>query len=187
MKRTWTSIDWKETGARQGWKCASCTIAIDATAELDHTVALSNGGTNDASNAQLLCVTCHKNKSQWEEKERIAKCRKKLEARTRRQSLPRQSDTLGKALENVLSDDDKFDFSLYVCPLSFIRHRCLLSSYAVGGAESEDPASPSSPVERLRFLGSAGLKSPDISSLRGVAHAASAASSSHSASGTALL
>ena len=187
MKRTWTSIDWKETGAAQGWKCASCTTAIDATAELDHTVPLSNGGTNDASNAQLLCVTCHKNKSQREEKDRIARCRDKLEARTRRHLRPRQSDTLGKALENVLSDEGKFDFSLYVCPLSLIRHRCLLSSYAVGGAESEDPASPSSPAERLRFLDSDGLKSPATSSPRGIAHSASVASSCHSASGTAPL
>lgn len=123
MKRTWTSIDWKVAGARQAWKCASCGVAIDATAELDHVIALSDGGTNDASNAQLLCVSCHKNKSQREEQERIARCRQAIQARARKNLQPRQSDTLGKALENLLSEEHVFDFSFYVCPIIFTRRR----------------------------------------------------------------
>lgn len=43
----------------KGW-CASCTrIVMPHRMQIDHTVALCNGGQNRESNLQLLCKTCH--------------------------------------------------------------------------------------------------------------------------------
>ena len=41
--------------------CAMCKVA--AATELDHIVALSNGGTNDEDNLQGLCAACHEIKT----------------------------------------------------------------------------------------------------------------------------
>lgn len=42
-------------------KCAVCKSASDL--ELDHILAVANGGTNDESNLQFLCMTCNRSKS----------------------------------------------------------------------------------------------------------------------------
>ena len=41
--------------------CAMCKVA--AATELDHIVALSNGGGNDDDNLQCLCAECHETKT----------------------------------------------------------------------------------------------------------------------------
>ncbi len=43
-------------------KCASCNKSISKYYEVDHIVALVNGGSNDKSNLQLLCMTCNRSK-----------------------------------------------------------------------------------------------------------------------------
>jgi 5-methylcytosine-specific restriction protein A len=45
--------------------CVSCTSKgyVTAATELDHIKALCNGGTNDDSNLQGLCKTCHEDKT----------------------------------------------------------------------------------------------------------------------------
>lgn len=46
--------------------CARCRIVLPFTStgfDLDHIVALTNGGTNDESNFQVLCPTCHEDKT----------------------------------------------------------------------------------------------------------------------------
>ena len=49
--------------------CASCGRAMYDN-QLDHIVPLSEGGADDESNFQTLCVVCHKAKSSEEAKQR---------------------------------------------------------------------------------------------------------------------
>ena len=42
---------------RDGWKCVACGAAEEL--ELDHAVALMNGGSNELDNLYALCHTCH--------------------------------------------------------------------------------------------------------------------------------
>lgn len=44
-------------GRRDGFDCRLCGISTDL--EIDHVVALINGGTNDTQNLQLLCKSCN--------------------------------------------------------------------------------------------------------------------------------
>ena len=41
--------------------CASCKESV--ATELDHVIALANGGSNDDSNLQGLCASCHETKT----------------------------------------------------------------------------------------------------------------------------
>ena len=54
--------------AAQGWKCTGQACAreaklLQATFEIDHIIALRNGGSNNLDNLTALCPTCHRNKS----------------------------------------------------------------------------------------------------------------------------
>ncbi len=42
---------------RDGWKCVVC--GATNTLEMDHAVALMNGGSNDLTNLYALCHECH--------------------------------------------------------------------------------------------------------------------------------
>lgn len=62
----------KQVAASQHFRCAvienySCPLNgnpfDEAGYDIDHIVPLSEGGTNDASNLQALCVSCHRVKS----------------------------------------------------------------------------------------------------------------------------
>ena len=131
--RVWTSIEWKQVGFRQQWHCAVCSTAVDETAELDHRTPLSSGGSNDLTNAQLLCPTCHKRKSHEEEQARIEKCRDVLRERAcGKREKPRQSATLGLALENVFKSElvpGQLNFSEFIFVGSLVRHRRLHATH----------------------------------------------------------
>lgn len=45
--------------ANQNWKCGHCNQMLDAAFEVDHIIALSDGGTNDDENLVCLCRRCH--------------------------------------------------------------------------------------------------------------------------------
>ena len=48
-------------------KCAICSAALGSEeGEIDHIIALSNGGLDGESNLQLLCVVCHREKTSHE-------------------------------------------------------------------------------------------------------------------------
>ena len=48
-------------------KCKNCSKSVGVKFfHLDHIVALANGGTNDLSNIQMLCVGCHQDKTKAE-------------------------------------------------------------------------------------------------------------------------
>jgi hypothetical protein len=62
-KRNVSALLKKKVAASQGWKCAICGELLDETYEVDHTIALYKGGTNDESNLRALCVRDHKKKT----------------------------------------------------------------------------------------------------------------------------
>jgi hypothetical protein len=53
--------------------CNCCCKKIDNKFEIDHKIPLMSGGTNDDSNLQLLCVSCHDKKSRMEINSKIYK------------------------------------------------------------------------------------------------------------------
>lgn len=63
VKRSVSTLMKKKVAASQQWKCKICTNTLDETYEVDHTVALDNGGTNDMSNLRALCPHCHRKKT----------------------------------------------------------------------------------------------------------------------------
>lgn len=62
--RTWTATHARVVGARQGWRCAKCNEVLESTYELDHVHEHADGGSEDLSNAQILCQRCHAAKTQ---------------------------------------------------------------------------------------------------------------------------
>lgn len=62
-KRNVTGLMKKKVAASQQWKCGSCSATLDETYEVDHRVALFNGGSNDQSNLVALCPHCHRKKT----------------------------------------------------------------------------------------------------------------------------
>lgn len=53
----------KKIAADQKWQCGHCKSILDASYEVDHIVALFNGGTNAESNLVALCRNCHGKKT----------------------------------------------------------------------------------------------------------------------------
>ena len=53
----------KRVAARQHFKCNLCHRELDETWETDHKVPLWMGGSNEISNLQSLCRSCHISKS----------------------------------------------------------------------------------------------------------------------------
>lgn len=51
---------------RQKYKCKNCSVLLPPGHEIDHVTPLWAGGTDDASNLQALCGTCHNIKSRVE-------------------------------------------------------------------------------------------------------------------------
>lgn len=53
----------KSVAANQKWLCAICGELLQATYEVDHILALENGGDNNVNNLQALCRNCHGKKT----------------------------------------------------------------------------------------------------------------------------
>ena len=53
----------KKVAADQEWKCGHCKILLDASYEVDHTIPLYKGGSNDEQNLVALCRNCHGKKT----------------------------------------------------------------------------------------------------------------------------
>lgn len=47
----------------QDWKCANCCEKLHFTYEIDHKIALADGGADIIQNMQALCAECHRTKS----------------------------------------------------------------------------------------------------------------------------
>jgi len=52
--------------AGQAWRCAVCRALLPAHFQIDHVLALRNGGGNRRDNYQALCANCHAAKSHWD-------------------------------------------------------------------------------------------------------------------------
>lgn len=61
----------KRVAARQGWRCSGCREMLPSTYQIDHTVALVDGGADDPSNCTAMCPNCHADKTQREVVARI--------------------------------------------------------------------------------------------------------------------
>ena len=53
----------KIVASQQLWNCKKCKNVLDATYEVDHIIALEDGGNNDIKNLQALCRNCHGKKT----------------------------------------------------------------------------------------------------------------------------
>jgi len=62
-KRNVSALLKKKIAASQEWKCGTCKKILDETYEVDHRVALFQGGTNEPENLVALCPHCHRLKT----------------------------------------------------------------------------------------------------------------------------
>ena len=77
-RRTLTPRERAKFFASRGGRCANCQRKIrqGENWDIDHTIALVNQGSNDDSNLQLLCQTCHGAKTPKDVKEAATNRRK---------------------------------------------------------------------------------------------------------------
>lgn len=66
MKRSLTEAEKKHVAARQCWRCDHCNKLLEATFQIDHVIALTDGGRDHVLNCVALCVSCHARKSHKE-------------------------------------------------------------------------------------------------------------------------
>jgi hypothetical protein len=65
-KRNVTNLMKKTVAANQSWRCGHCNEILDSSYEVDHKLALFNGGTNEMDNLVALCRNCHGKKTMKE-------------------------------------------------------------------------------------------------------------------------
>ena len=63
MKRSVSETKKKFVAANQNWMCGDCKTQLSAWFEVDHVIALHNGGSNEVSNLVALCRNCHGKKT----------------------------------------------------------------------------------------------------------------------------
>jgi hypothetical protein len=62
-KRSVSEVKKKLVASNQNWKCGKCKQQLSAWFEVDHTIRLDRGGTNEISNLVALCRNCHGEKT----------------------------------------------------------------------------------------------------------------------------
>jgi hypothetical protein len=62
-KRSVSETKKKFIAANQNWLCKDCNKQLPAWFEVDHVIALHNGGTNEIDNLVALCRDCHGKKT----------------------------------------------------------------------------------------------------------------------------
>ena len=62
-KRSVSETKKKFVAANQNWLCGDCKRQLPAWFEVDHVIALHNGGSNEVSNLVALCRECHGKKT----------------------------------------------------------------------------------------------------------------------------
>ena len=65
-KRSVSETKKKFIASSQDWKCKGCGDKLSAWFEIDHTVRLDRGGTNEVQNLTALCRNCHGQKTAME-------------------------------------------------------------------------------------------------------------------------
>ena len=80
LKRSISEPEKKIVAVGQRWNCSDCRVLLDGTYQVDHTVALADGGADDVSNMTAMCVACHSRKTQRENGERARIARMAFQA-----------------------------------------------------------------------------------------------------------
>jgi hypothetical protein len=62
-KRSVSETKKKYVAASQNWLCGDCKRQLPAWFEVDHVIALHNGGSNEVNNLLALCRDCHGKKT----------------------------------------------------------------------------------------------------------------------------
>jgi hypothetical protein len=62
-KRSVSETKKKFVASSQNWQCGDCRKKLPAWFEVDHTIRLENGGTNNVDNLVALCRDCHGKKT----------------------------------------------------------------------------------------------------------------------------
>jgi len=70
ITRHFTESVKKQIASRQRWCCSACESLLDSTYQVDHTIALCDGGEDSVANATAMCPNCHARKTQRENIER---------------------------------------------------------------------------------------------------------------------
>ena len=65
-KRSVSETKKKFVASNQNWKCGDCKDKLTAWFEVDHTIRLDQGGSNDISKLIALCRNCHGKKTSLE-------------------------------------------------------------------------------------------------------------------------
>ena len=63
IRQYWSSWEWRKIRNEFLRKNSICAICGNEAAEVDHIVPVRLGGTNDESNLQALCKSCHSRKT----------------------------------------------------------------------------------------------------------------------------
>lgn len=63
FKRNVSTSKKKRVAASQKWHCSICKEILDETYEVDHIIALKDGGSNEIDNLRALCRPCHAKKT----------------------------------------------------------------------------------------------------------------------------
>ena len=87
QKRSISEPEKKFVAARQKWRCSSCDNLLESTYQVDHTIALMNGGEDSVSNMTAMCVSCHCKKTQIEHIDRATIRRNKEEKYPHREDI----------------------------------------------------------------------------------------------------
>ncbi len=77
-----------ELAYRQKYRCNKCDILLPPNFEVDHVVALEDGGQDVAENLQCLCNPCHKNKTRLNRLRKLAMFKDEAEAMHREFQKP---------------------------------------------------------------------------------------------------
>ena len=71
VKRSVSETKKKYVASNQNWKCGHCGKQLNAWFEVDHVIALHNGGSNEISNLVALCRNCHGKKTAMDRLEKL--------------------------------------------------------------------------------------------------------------------
>lgn len=74
-RRKLTASAKKLCAAAQGWRCDECAQLLEASFQVDHRLALADGGTDTPDNLRALCQNCHGRKTYIENNERTERMR----------------------------------------------------------------------------------------------------------------
>ena len=119
-KRTWSSREWKYVICKQKCFCNICQASLDETFEVDHIIALADGGTDcHKTNAQALCPHCHALKTKEENYKRYKKQKTERETmmkKARMQYAKKQDDDTPKygfknAIKALIKDNVKIQYN----------------------------------------------------------------------------